>query len=190
VVSYNRAKKKSPIMTNKKDWKRIKPKTSKAQRRRTAKKVKQLAVDIRSNGGRPSTYDEDFARQARKLCSLGATDADLADHFGVTTSTIWMWATRHQEFFKALHEGKGGFDDRVKRGLAQRGTGYSYDSEKVMVVKGKVVKVPIREHVPPDPRAAMDWLTNRDPMNWKRKIENGFDPDTPLTIKVVGGLPK
>ncbi|MGL4287151.1 MAG: hypothetical protein ACRCVA_12445, partial [Phreatobacter sp.] len=38
--------------------------------------------------GRPPKYQPDFARQAAKLCALGATDEDLAEFFAVNVRTI------------------------------------------------------------------------------------------------------
>lgn len=42
-------------------------------------------------GGRPSKYREEYADQARKLCLLGATDADLASFFEVNEDTVNEW---------------------------------------------------------------------------------------------------
>ena len=56
--------------------------------------------------GRPTKYRPEFAKQARKLCKLGATNQDLADFFEVDISTIWHWQTNHKPFFSALNLGK------------------------------------------------------------------------------------
>ena len=42
----------------------------------------------RAHGGRPSSYKPEYAKMARHLCKLGATDADLAEAFGVSVVTI------------------------------------------------------------------------------------------------------
>lgn len=34
-------------------------------------------------GGRPSKYKPEYAGQAKKLCMLGQTDAEMASFFGV-----------------------------------------------------------------------------------------------------------
>ncbi|MBL3206262.1 terminase, partial [Klebsiella pneumoniae] len=41
--------------------------------------------------GRPSKYKPEFAEQAKKLAVLGATDAQMADFFEVSVSTINLW---------------------------------------------------------------------------------------------------
>ena len=53
----------------------------------------------KNKGGRPTKYAPVFAKIAEQMCKLGATDADLAAAFGVTTPTIWNWQCRYDEFF-------------------------------------------------------------------------------------------
>ena len=69
--------------------------------------------------------------------------------------------------------------------------GYTYDSEKLLVVQGEVVREPIREHVPPDVRAAEFWLRNRRPDRWKdaKQLETRTANDDPLLayLKSIDG---
>lgn len=127
--------------------------------------------------GRPTDYKPEYAKQAEMLCRLGATDAELADFFDVSTVTIWRWQSRHEEFCNALRTGKEPADERVKRSLYQRAVGYSYDSEKVFQFQGEIIRAKTVEHVPPDPNAAFTWLKNRDKDNWRDKhhIEHSVD---------------
>jgi hypothetical protein len=81
------------------------------------------APDGATGRGRPRKYRAEFAKQARKLCELGATDRDLAEFFDVTTVTIWRWRSQHREFCNALKVGKGAPDDRVEFSLYQRAVG-------------------------------------------------------------------
>lgn len=117
--------------------------------------------------GRPSKYRPEFAEQAEKLCKLGATDADLADFFGVNTTTIWRWQSQFPEFCNALKVAKEEADARVERSLYQRATGYTFSSEKVFQFQGKVVRTPVVEHCPPDTTAMIFWLKNRKPDEWR-----------------------
>lgn len=120
--------------------------------------------------GRPSSYKEEYADQARKLCKLGATDYELADFFGVTVQTIYNWKYAHDAFFEAVSEAaKELADKRVERSLFNRAVGYTYESEKVFQFQGEVVRAPTVEHVPPDPSAALNWLKNRKPDTWRDK---------------------
>lgn len=125
--------------------------------------------------GRPAKYKPEFAKQAEKLCRLGATDADLADFFGVQTSTIWRWTGRYNDFCSALKAGKDEADDRVERSLYQRAVGYEFDAVKIFQHQGTVVKAPYTEKVAPDTTACIFWLKNRRKDDWRDKQEVSMD---------------
>ena len=143
-------------------------------------------VGAKSNPGRKTLYRAEYAKQAEKLCRLGATDADLADFFGVTVRTILNWQTWHEPFFRALKSGKAEADDRVERSLYLRAVGYTFDAVKIFMPAG--AKAPVfaeyREHVPPDTTACIFWLKNRRREEWRDKIDHehtGTD-DGPIQI--------
>ena len=119
-------------------------------------------------GGRPPRYKPEYAEQANKLCQLGATDADLASFFEVSTVTIWRWAGRYEEFCNALKTGKSVADERVERSLYHKAVGYTFDAVKIFMPSG--AKAPVhasyREHVPPDTTACIFWLKNRRRQQW------------------------
>jgi hypothetical protein len=121
--------------------------------------------------GRPTKYDPKYAGQAAKLVELGATDIELADFFKVDTATIYRWRNTHTEFCEAVIAGKSLADDRVERSLYNRAVGYTFESEKVFQHQGEIIRAPTREHVPPDPGAALNWLKNRKPDAWRDKQE-------------------
>ena len=110
------------------------------------------------------------AEAARKLVELGANDFEISQVLGVSPTTIINWRKRHPEFAEALHfrDEHGTFaDDRVKRCLLHKATGYSYHSEKIFYDKDAgVVRVPVVEHVPPSDTAMIFYLKNRDPDRW------------------------
>lgn len=149
-----------------------KPKASKATKAKVAATNEGIRTETVSDqpnpNGRPTGYKQEYATIARKMCNMGATDSDLAEAFGVTTSTIWRWSTANPEFCSALKVEKSEFDDRVVRSLAQRAVGYSYDAVKIFMPAGaeSPVYAPYREHVPPDPGACKLWLTNRRRDEW------------------------
>ena len=112
-----------------------------------------------ARGGRPSSYRPEFVKIAFHLCSLGATDADLAKAFGVSVVTIDSWKIKYPEFLGSLKVSKEEADNGVERSLYARATGYTYDAVKIFHTKdGKVIKVPYTEHVPPDVTACIFWL--------------------------------
>jgi hypothetical protein len=120
--------------------------------------------------GRPSSYRPEFAEQAEKLCRLGATDAEMADFFGVDERTINRWKSDHPEFCQSLKAGKLEADANVANRLYQRAMGYSHAAVKIAVSPtGEHHQVPYTEHYAPDTTAAIFWLKNRRPDQWREK---------------------
>lgn len=52
--------------------------------------------------GRPTKYKAEYAKEAGKLCALGATDAQLADFFEVGLDELAIWAWENQSFFDSI----------------------------------------------------------------------------------------
>lgn len=117
--------------------------------------------------GRPTKYLPEYARIACEMCKRGATNADLADAFGVTISTIYLWQSTHQDFSDAIKAGKDLVDDYVERSLYLQAVGYSHDEDDIRVVDGQIVITPTRKQIPPNPTAAIFWLKNRRPDRWR-----------------------
>lgn len=116
---------------------------------------------------RPSKYKAEFAKQAAKLCSLGATDAQLADFFEVSVSTINLWKVEHAAFSESVKLAKDAADSKVEQSLYQRAMGYEHDETDIRVVDKEIVMTPIRKIYPPDTTAAIFWLKNRKPAEWR-----------------------
>ena len=116
---------------------------------------------------RPSKFKAEYVSQATKLCQLGATDEEVAAFFDISARTLYRWQAEHPELCQALKIGKVEADERVKRSLYHRAVGYTFASEKVFQYQGVIVRADTTEHVPPDTTAAIFWLKNRDPENWR-----------------------
>lgn len=126
-----------------------------------------------------SPYKPEFVAQAEKLCLLGATDVDIADFFGVASSTLYKWKHDYPEFAAAIKSGKEESDERVERSLYQNCVGYYYDTEKVFQFQGEVIRVPVKEYVPAHPVSQFFWLQNRRPDRWRnvQRVEHGKPGD-------------
>jgi hypothetical protein len=122
--------------------------------------------------GRPSGYNPEYAKEATKLCALGATDVEVADFFEISVPTLTRWQNKYPEFCAALRVGKSACDDRIERSLYHRASGYSHEAVKIFMHQGKPVIVPYREHVPPDVGACALWLKNRRKEVWRDKFEH------------------
>lgn len=139
--------------------------------------------------GRPSKFKAEYADQAAKLCRLGATDAQLADFFEVSVSTIALWKVKHAEFSDAIKVPKAEADERVEQSLYRRALGYEHDEVDIKVIDKAVVVTPIRKYYPPDTTAAIFWLKNRRPEEWREKVDHTLsNPDGSalnLTVQFV-----
>lgn len=123
--------------------------------------------------GRPSAYKPEFAELARQQCEEGATDQELADYFEVSVRTLYRWKNSHPEFCQALKASKSTADERVERSLFERAVGYERDEVDIRVLNGEIVKTSIRKFYPPDTTAAIFWLKNRRPSEWRDKTDVG-----------------
>lgn len=121
--------------------------------------------------GRPTKFKPEYVEQARKLCKLGATDQELADFFEVALSTLNLWKIEHPAFSESLKLGKETADERVVQALYNRAMGYSHPDTDIRVVDGSIVETPMIKHYAPDTTAAIFWLKNRRPGEWRDKQE-------------------
>ena len=110
--------------------------------------------------------------QVRKMAKAAMTEMEIADVLGIDRATFLDWQSRYPKFSRALDLGQAQSTKRVKRALFHRSVGYTHDAVKIF--KGtddQPVVVPYREHVPPDTNAAIFWLKNRQPDQWRDKID-------------------
>lgn len=132
--------------------------------------------------GRPSEYKPEYAEQARKLCLLGATDAEMADFFNVTETTINNWKNDFPEFFESIKKGKLLADANVADRLYQRAMGYEAPDVDIRVVDGQIIETPLTKYYPPDTPAAIFWLKNRQKAKWRDKLENEVSGNLNVSI--------
>jgi hypothetical protein len=117
--------------------------------------------------GRHSDYKPDFDAEAQEMSANGATDQEMADYFGVDVRSLYRWKNTQPSFRQAIKAGKEVSDDRVERSLYERALGYERDEVDIRVVNGEIVKTPIRKFYPPDTTAAIFWMKNRRPAEWR-----------------------
>ena len=142
-------------------------------------------VKPRHPGGRPSSYRVEFCEIAAQMMAAGATDSELCEHLEIHHSTMYRWIAQFAEFRAAVKLGKLAADERVERSLYHRAVGYSRPTFKIMQYEGVPVIVQHVEHLPPDPAAAIHWLKNRKPEDWRDRREITGKDGEPLAIKSV-----
>lgn len=120
---------------------------------------------------RPTKFKPEFVEQAVKLCKIGATDMEVADFFHIDVRTLYRWKNESPKFCQALKAGKAAADERVERSLFARALGYEHDEVDIRMFEGRIIQTPIRKIYPPDTTAAIFWLKNRKPDQWRDKQE-------------------
>jgi len=167
-----------------------KPAKKAAKKSNSRKKPAPVPVAESVAVGRPSKYDPLYADQVEKLCKLGATDAEIAEFFDVSESTVNLWKIEHAEFSESVKRGKVMADAEVAHAFHKRATGYKYDEvtyEKVgagedlmevgengmeSVKQDQFRKKVVTKEVAPDAGAALNWLKNRQKDKWRDKSEH------------------
>ncbi|EDQ1733570.1 terminase [Salmonella enterica] len=137
---------------------------------------------------RPTKYQAAYAEQARKLCLLGYTDAELADFFDVDEATINRWKKEHHEFCESIKKGKSVADGEVAAKLFHRATGYEHPEDDIRAVDGSIVITPTVKHYPPDTTAAIFWLKNRQKNKWRDKQDHELSGEIQVVNKPLSDL--
>lgn len=123
-------------------------------------------------GEKNTKYKKEFDELAYKFCLLGATDKRLGEFFNVTEQTINNWKRDHKTFFESLKKGKMIADSEVAEALFNRAKGYSHPEVKIATSEGQITDYKeFTKHYAPDPTAAIFWLKNRQPSEWRDKSE-------------------
>lgn len=163
---------------------------SSATKKKAVGKKKVVAT---RKAGRPTSYKNDYAELAQKLCLLGLTDIEMADFFEVAESTIYLWKKKVPEFSEALIVGKTIADANVANSLYRRACGYEHPEIHVSNYQGKIKLTEITKKYPPDTGAIIMWLKNRQPDIWRdvKDWNIGGQRDNPLVIlaRAVQGAP-
>jgi len=123
------------------------------------------------SGPKPK-YDPVFAGHARRLCMLGATMQELADYFSVARCTIATWSTQYPDFGQAVAEGRIAADSVIAEKLYEKAKGYEVEAAKLVQVDGEWKELTYTRRMAPDTQAAIFWLRNRRPQNWRETVEH------------------
>lgn len=132
--------------------------------------------------GRPTKYNDNTVIAVRAMAEAGALRTEIARNLGISYQTLRDWEMNKPEFSEALNLPEKIATRNVERSLLQRATGYEYAAEKVFQYRGEIVRAPVIEHCPPDPQAAMKWLTNRAPDRWQERTVR----DVNATVTIAG----
>src|SRR6516164_743550 len=123
-------------------------------------------------GGRKTIYSPRMAVIARKACERGMTDNEIANLLGIGLATLYRWKIDYPAFARVFKLGKAAADDRVERSLYSRAIGYDYIAEKATMTRHGQKTMRYRQHIPPDTAAAVWYLKNRRPEQWRDSLRH------------------
>ena len=149
-----------------------------------------LDVSTKAKMGRPSDYQDKYAKIAMSMCKLGATDVQMAEAFGVSERTLNTWKKKHPDFLQAL-KAKSDPDDLVEKSLFERALGFEYDEVTQEDGTNGSKTVTKNKRVAGDTTAMIFWLKNRRPDRWREKqeIEQTGDDLSSAVNKLIDKLP-
>lgn len=143
--------------------------------------------------GKYKEWIEDPDKQflLKSWAKAGLSDEQIAKNMGISRSTLNEWRKKYPDISAALKKGKEISDYEVENALFKRAIGYTeklvktfkckvieYDEQGKKKKEEEVLKEGVDEvHFPPDTGAAIFWLTNRKPEEWKQKRDGGEDQD-------------
>lgn len=122
--------------------------------------------------GRPPKFKQEHMKKIKKMALAGFTDKEMSECLSVTEQTFNNWKKKYPDFFESLKDWKFLADEAVEKSLYLRATGYSHPDTKFATYEGQITdSVEYTKHYAPDPTAAIFWLKNRKPKQWKDKQE-------------------
>ncbi len=133
------------------------------------------------------SFCEDIGlEEVRRLAEDGHSDEEIAICTSIEPSVFKKWKKKHPELAAAIELGRSGSDLEVVRSLYKKAVGYSVSVNKTHKLKridydpdtGKKLReyeelaVGVDEsYVPPDLRAEIFWLKNRQGERWCERAE-------------------
>lgn len=141
--------------------------------------------------GRPTKRDEwlttEGLAQITAWAEKGLIGKQLSHNMGIGHTTLMEWQRDYPQLALAIKTGRKVKDFEVENSMLQRATGYQYEEdvyerndEGELVIVKRIVKSQA-----PDVAAQIFWLKNRQPTEWRDKIE--VNTEHSGTIKVELG---
>lgn len=112
--------------------------------------------------GRKSGLNEKVKETILRLLKDGKTEDDVAEVIGICRKTLSNWKGKHPELLHAVNEAKLTADELVELSLFGRAVGF----------KGGI----------PDTQAAIFWLRNRRPKQWREKSEGDVNVNNNMSV--------
>ena len=131
----------------------------------------------KSNMGRPRSLTDADKKKIVRLAKYGFTDDQIADVFGITKKTLQNYKKGDPEFLHRLKASKTEADADIVESLYNKAKGMTIKEQKAIQVSDGVQNgahieiVEVEKELPPDTGAMTFWLKNRQPEQWRDKID-------------------
>ncbi|WP_240415013.1 transposase [Paenibacillus periandrae] len=100
----------------------------------------------------------------------GLIDRQIAKNLNIAYSTFNLYKDKYSELSEALKKSKEEADYEVTNSLNRAANGFEYFEETQELINGEwQVTKRTKKVQPPNVTAAIFWLKNRDPKNWRDK---------------------
>lgn len=109
---------------------------------------------------------------------------------GVSTASLYDYQLKFPEILDALKRGKAPVDTEVENALLKRARGYEYEETTTEIfdmpdgTQRKHIKK-TKKFIPPDTMAAIYWLNNRKPDQWKNRKAVDIETSNMEPVKVI-----
>lgn len=125
--------------------------------------------------GRPTKLTEKNIELALMLRDKGFTIKEIAEALGINEAVLYFKGTEWEVLRKKLNAIKAKQEaekiNKVSQALYDRAIGQKVKIKKEVVTKGgQIVELNEVREIPGDVKAQEFYLINRDPQNWKEKI--------------------
>ena len=120
----------------------------------------------------------------------GLTDEQIAHNMGVSRKTLAKWKIKYGDIGDTLKRNKEVVDYEVENALFKRALGYDYtETTKERVLNTEtgeyelITTKEVHKEIAPDTTAAIFWLKNRKPDEWRDKRDISFSGNIDDSIK-------
>jgi hypothetical protein len=143
--------------------------------------------------GQPALIiDETICEHAEALASQGLTKQQIALALGIGESTLYEKQAKFPEFKDAIKRGQAKGIAKVANALFERAVGFTTEEEKAFCHAGRIVTQRVIKIYPPDTTAAIFYLKNRAPEDWKDRLPDappGNDKPLPqkVSVEIIDG---
>jgi lambda repressor-like predicted transcriptional regulator len=111
--------------------------------------------------------------------SAGCTIKEIHLKMGVDARTLRTWRKKYPQIDEVLAIGKEVATSRIINALYRKAVGYEYEESVQELVDGEMVTTKIfKKHMPPDVKAILAYLYNREAQDW-RATQQPIDVNIP-----------